>query len=196
MKNEEVWKEIESFPGYLISNFGNVWSCKSGQLLKLHKRKDGYLRVSLNKCPQSVHRLVAKAFIPNPENKPQVNHKNGIPTCNDISNLEWATGRENYEHAIEVLGRSMVGTTQMSILANKTRWKDKKNIGIYYYPKKKNKFKAEISVGKGKFKYLGLFSTYQEAKNAYFQKHLELFGYLPNSSLYCEKSFYQDKLKA
>lgn len=74
-----------------------------GGFYKPIKDCDGYLRVRIHTSFKnrylSVHRLVAKAFIPNPENKPQVNHKDGNKLNNDVSNLEWVTPKENINHA-------------------------------------------------------------------------------------------------
>lgn len=65
----------------------------------------GYMRIRVmrngKQCHMSVHRLLAECFIPNPENKPQINHKNGDKTDNRLSNLEWTTGDENIVHAIK-----------------------------------------------------------------------------------------------
>lgn len=105
-------KKIEGFDGYLIDNFGNVYSLNYGGLgyvrqLKQQRDKDGYSIVCLcngNKpCFKKVHRLVAEAFIPNPEKKSQVNHKNGKRDDNRLENLEWCTPLENNLHSYRVL---------------------------------------------------------------------------------------------
>lgn len=67
-------------------------------------RKDGYYQVSIRRSSYLTHRLVAQTWIPNPENKPKINHKNGIKNDNRIENLEWMTQRENIIHARDILG--------------------------------------------------------------------------------------------
>lgn len=104
----EEWRDVVGYEGlYLISSFGNIKSLHNNQVKDkgTFVTKCGYIRVELSKegvnKKYPIHRLVAIAFLPNPENKPQVNHINGIKVCNYLTNLEWVTQSENQIHAIE-----------------------------------------------------------------------------------------------
>ena len=97
----ELWKDIEGFDGYQISTWGNVRH--HGKSIKPYYNHKGYLKASLYKNgvnhKKRINRLVAQAFIPNPNNYPQVNHKDGNKENNSVTNLEWVTGEMNIEHA-------------------------------------------------------------------------------------------------
>ena len=123
---KEIWKDIPGFEGaYQASTLGRIRSLDrtitrgaskrrgpyeaklKGRIIKPVLRKDGYVVVPLGEslpCNR-VHQLIAGTFIPNPENKPMINHKNGDREDNSVNNLEWCTNQENQIHARDILKR-------------------------------------------------------------------------------------------
>ena len=117
MNEEEIWKDITGYDGaYQVSNLGRVRSrdriikreyhnncIRKGKILKPQIDKDGYLRINIYKNKKIkmglIHRFVAQEFIPNPDNLPQVNHKNLNKQDNRIENLEWISLKDNIKHA-------------------------------------------------------------------------------------------------
>lgn len=97
------FRSVEGHEEYLVNYKGQIITKKTRRVLKQSLSKKGnYCTVCLtNKDSLKVHRIVAKTFIPNPENKPEVNHKDGIKTNNWVDNLEWNTAKENLQHKKE-----------------------------------------------------------------------------------------------
>lgn len=126
MIKNEVWKSIPGILGVEAGSHGDICTLdyavcdengerfRKGRLLTQHDNGRGYLQVNVplngKWVTKKTHRLVAQAFIPNPNNLSEVNHKNGNRTCNDISNLEWVTHKENIEYR-EKHGKSAKETT-------------------------------------------------------------------------------------
>lgn len=118
-ETQEIWKDVNGYEGhYQVSNYGQVRSVdrivvrmyrggfsKAGKIVKPYVTPKGYLRIQLSKDGKlknfMVHRLVALAFIENPNNKPEVNHKDGNKRNNFLENLEWVTSSENQIHAYD-----------------------------------------------------------------------------------------------
>lgn len=117
---ETIWKDIKGYEGlYQISNTGEIYSCRSKKILKQTVDKKGYKRICLylngNIKNFQVHRLIAIAFIPNPNNYPIINHKDENPLNNEVDNLEWCTYKynNNYMNRNKKLSKSLKGKSTL-----------------------------------------------------------------------------------
>lgn len=159
---QEEFRKLKLNENYSVSNLGNVRNDKTGQLLKQYKNKGGYLSVSIPNKNYRVHRLVGFAFIPNPENKPCIDHIDNNRSNNNLNNLRWVTHTEN--------------NCNMSV--------PKKNkIGVkgVYWNKIENLWEAKITYKKWDY-HLGFHRTKEEAIEARQKKANELFGEYTNKS--------------
>lgn len=123
----EIWKPLIGYGD--MHDVSNLWRIRSYYKWKptilspcLSKKENWYIRVNIKQKLFTLHRLVAQTFIPNQENKPQVNHINWIKTDNRVENLEWVTHKENMRHAWET-GLSKVSENNFYIKNNPWKWK-------------------------------------------------------------------------
>ena len=117
---EEIWKDVKEYEGlYQVSNMGRVKN-NHEKIRSIRTRKDGYQDIALYKNKnvkyKLIHRLVAEAFLHNPDNKKTVNHKDGDKTNNKVNNLEWSTASENTIHAYE---KGLINTEKLRLAGKK-----------------------------------------------------------------------------
>ncbi len=124
--NEEIWKLIKGFDGYQISNYGRVRNVNTGKILKPQTRPDGYISIYIGKRGsqknRKLHRIIAEAFIPNPNNYPEVNHKNEDKSDNRIENLEWCTREYNMSYGKYSLYKVPLVDSSIKVIQYDMNW--------------------------------------------------------------------------
>jgi len=162
----EVWKEIDGYGNYNVSNFGNVKNIVTNKILKSTCNPGGYSMIGIRKDKKrtvtTIHRLVMNAFTENYNSKKCIDHKDGNRSNNNLKNLRWATHSEN--------------NSNKSVRPN-TKCGAK---GIIF-EKRRNKYVARITIN-GKTIYLGQYDTIEEAMKVRMKKAQEVFGEFCHSS--------------
>ena len=178
---EEIWKPVSGYEGlYEVSNKGRVKSLPRtssdgkpviGKIRKLSVSTNGYLQLSLSKnginTIYRVHRLVAEAFLPNPDKKYAVNHKDETRTNNCVENLEWMSSKENCNY----------GTRNTRLRDQKHEIYQGRRRGVAWHIRH-NKWRAALRISK-KMLHLGYFDNKEEAYQAFYNKYIEIFGSPP-----------------
>ena len=157
---EELFKRIDGYDNYFVSNFGNVKNSKTNKILKPGNHIQGYKLINLykNKKAKSfrVHRLVGMMFLQNPDNKSIIDHIDNNPSNNNVKNLRWCSQKDNLAN-------------QDKRTKNTTGFK-----GVAFH-KPSKKYQANININ-GKLKHLGYFKTAEEASQVYEAKAREIHG--------------------
>ena len=128
--DREIWKDVVGYDGlYQVSNLGNIRNTKKNKLKKIFINEKGYCQTTLNKNGKlkqvRLHQLVAKAFIPNPNNYIEINHIDGNKLNNELSNLEWCSRKHNVIHAYKT---GLISKHQIEKTTIKMKEKNKKPI--------------------------------------------------------------------
>lgn len=114
----EIWVDVKRNNNYSISNTGKIINKKNGKQLKASKDKNGYMAINLGrKCRTHLHRLLAEAFIPNPDNKSEVDHINTIRDDNRLENLRWVTKKEQMNNPLTIEHQRNTSKTMVGIKA-------------------------------------------------------------------------------
>ena len=163
---------IDGYPNYYISKDGIVINIKTNRQLKYQLDKNGYFRVNLynkeNQTKQSVHRLVALAYLENNNDLPQVNHKDGNKQNNNVENLEWCSAKENVNHAFRTGLKKSVGACHIGELNTKNKLKESDVLQIRKRKKQNEKIKDVFQDYKTKITYKG----FEQIWFNYTWKHL------------------------
>ena len=166
--NVEVFRSIDGYENYTVSTFGKVKNTKTGKILKSRLNRGGYLIIDLYedrvKKTHKIHRLVANAFIDNQDEKECVDHKNNDKTNNNISNLRFATPKENGQNRI--------------LSSNNTS-----NVKGVSFDKRRKKWRAHIKID-GISIHIGYYDDLDDAKIARINRANQAFGIYTNA---CEK---------